>query len=57
MFDKKDLILLDLALGLAIKKNEEIKNIDKIVYESTKTRMQDLQKRIWAQIYPKQTQS
>lgn len=50
-FDKQELITLELALSLAIKQNESIKEIDEIVYMATKKRFEDTQKKIWKVIY------
>ena len=50
-FDKQELITLELALSLAIKRNESIKDIDATIYLATKTRFEDIQKKIWKVIY------
>ncbi|MDD5651551.1 MAG: hypothetical protein PHF86_14245 [Candidatus Nanoarchaeia archaeon] len=50
-FTFRDLITLDLAISLAIEKNESIKNIDSIRYESEKKSFEACQQKIWKVLY------
>ena len=51
IFDRSEMITLELAISLAIKQNELIKDIDEIVYISTKKKFEECQQKIWKVLY------
>lgn len=47
---KQEIISLDLALGLAIERNENIKEIDEVIYNTTKQNLETLRDKFIAEI-------